>query len=359
MFLLAFATQVGIVNGSIELLAPAMSVSTQSDHLYIVGRTDAPMVELHLNGRLFSEVVVKDSVFHKRISFGYGLNEIEVQPVYGGRTEGHDPLQLQILSGPDIARKYRKSFPNYKFHVNDAPKACLSCHDSTLPHSQNTIALEDDETCFSCHADSKVTFRTHIKNDKRACIFCHTLTPELTVVQTGTYSDENPCYKCHKDKIGEFEQEFVHGPVAGGSCTICHNPHGTEFKKNLNVPEAILCTACHNDIEDQLKSKVLHQPFRDGRCSSCHDPHATNNKWVLVQRSEDLCLKCHGTTKEGMAFHRHPYNVEPKRPLMKDLQLTDRGTLECLSCHNPHGNETAHMLRVSQGNTCLGCHPDR
>ena len=89
----------------------------------------------------------------------------------------------------------------------------------------------------------------------------------------------------------------------------------------------------------------------------CHDPHATNHKWVLVKDSQELCMTCH--TRDELSDHNHPYDVKPKRRKQYNLRLTEKGKLECLSCHEPHHGTTQHLLRTDQQFTCIGCHEDR
>jgi predicted CXXCH cytochrome family protein len=66
---------------------------------------------------------------------------------------------------------------------------------------------------------------------------------------------------------------------------------------------------------------------------------------------------CHfndGTQKT----HRHPFGVKPERELSVPLLLGDDGKLECLSCHEPHAASAEYLLRTTQANICLGCHPE-
>jgi predicted CXXCH cytochrome family protein len=188
-----------------------------------------------------------------------------------------------------------------------------------------------------------------------SCSDCHLVNEDLTVSRPRTHSDANPCYGCHQSKIGEFDQDYVHGPVAGGACTICHDPHGSDFADTLNQPAVLLCLSCH---EDQVPGRfeVEHQPFTNGQCVDCHDPHSTMNRWVLVRSSEQLCFPCHGADGE-IASHQHPYNVKPRRKLEVALQLTPSGRLECLSCHEAHGGSQRAMLRSPTADLCVGCHP--
>ena len=343
-------------NSDMEILVPPEHISTNSDHLFIVGKTDAPVVEIILNKQKYDEVIVKDSIFHGIVKFGYGLNEIDIKPVYNNISANQDQIQtVEILYGPNVESKYDKIFTEYIFHYTEPKSVCLQCH---IYDNTNSETINIDQPCFDCHNNMLDRFKTHIPNDNRACVNCHHIKPDLTIAKTGNYNDTNLCYFCHKDKIGEFTKDYVHGPVAGGSCTICHNPHGSKFEKNLNNDVEILCGSCHA-IVDEIENKTYsHKPFQRGLCGKCHDPHSTNNKWVLVKDSQEVCLPCH--VSEGLLKHHdHPFNVKPKKALSTPLQLTDSGRLECLSCHNPHATDTEHLLRTDQEHTCLGCHPDR
>jgi len=102
-----------------------------------------------------------------------------------------------------------------------------------------------------------------------------------------------------------------------------------------------------------------HAPFAAGRCGTCHDPHATANRWVLVKSSETICLECHDPQGDGLQNHNHPYDIKPQRTLTRDLRLSSKGHLECLSCHNPHATDSEHLLRTSQQNTCIDCHSEK
>jgi predicted CXXCH cytochrome family protein len=195
-----------------------------------------------------------------------------------------------------------------------------------------------------------------VVGDEKLCTNCHRMTADLTRQQTGVYTDMNPCFLCHTDKIGEFAQDYIHGPVAGGTCTVCHNPHGSQFDNNLRSPVPVLCLFCHTSIYDSV-DPVQHKPFADGHCVDCHDPHATGNRWVLTRESGELCISCH---EEEVADgnHRHPVGKKPKTRLKRDMTLDDEGRMECLTCHQPHGGKAEFLLRTSGGHACLDCHPE-
>jgi predicted CXXCH cytochrome family protein len=195
-------------------------------------------------------------------------------------------------------------------------------------------------------------------DDTRSCTGCHSIDRTLHATQpTGT--EDNPCLQCHTDKIGLLAKDFVHGPVAGGTCTICHDPHGSQFARTLVSPVPVLCEGCHTGVSGSTLA-VQHLPFAQGWCVDCHDPHATNHKWGLLRDSRDLCLGCH-FTDASQRTHRHPYGVKPhdRKKLASHLKLGSDGKLECLTCHTPHASETAFLLRTNGENKCLGCHPER
>lgn len=342
---------------SMRILTPPVYSSTHSNQLTIVGTTSAPIVEVLLNGDRFGDFGVEDSCFHIPLKFGYGLNEVRITAVHSGLVETADhSVNLEILCGPESAGKLRRIYPEHLFHENDTDLGCQRCH------SENSMAQTqsaDSSYCASCHGRLSHARGMASKMADKDCAFCHTKNGDSRTERIIRKPPYEKCYSCHLDKIKSFNLEYVHGPVAGGSCAVCHDPHGSGFEYSLKNAEEILCFSCHSFTSEVKNLPQQHPPFANGKCGRCHDPHATANRWVLVKSSETVCLECHDPEGSGMEFHRHPFNVEPKRPLVQKLELSKQGRLECLSCHNPHASESEHLLRISQKFTCMGCHEDK
>jgi predicted CXXCH cytochrome family protein len=331
-------------------------MSTDNDHICLVGKTDAPRVEILINQRNLIVVDVIDSVFHKYITFGFGVNEILIRPLYDDTIGADQPgVRLEILSSPHSTGRLGKLYPSFQFHSTDQESGCRDCHRSL---SDLSPAVSGASPCTECHREFADREVLHAGLTRKDCGICHNQQTNQASNSDGGLSG-NPCYGCHPDKIEKFDQEYIHGPVAGGSCSVCHDPHGSKFKHSLINEEEVLCFSCH-EFEREFKDMPFqHEPFLGGHCGDCHDPHATDNRWVLSRSSEDLCFKCHTPDEGVFKNHVHPYNVKPKSRYSSSVRLSESGTLECISCHNPHAGRKEHLLRSNQKNTCLGCHKEK
>jgi len=144
---------------------------------------------------------------------------------------------------------------------------------------------------------------------------------------------------------------YVHGPVAANFCTVCHHPEpGAAVARpdgkgrhrfRLVAQGARLCRACHED-EWLARTPSGHAPVADGRCIECHDPHTSDHMYQLRRPVPELCGKCH---KEETAPRKKPH-----RPLVTEKS--------CLACHDPHVAPGPRLLREpSVVDTCARCHP--
>lgn len=355
IILILIISSISHASDLINVLSPDERVSISKSHIYIIGETSAPIVEILLNNDKYSQVVVKDGVFHTQVMLGYGLHEVKIIPVFSEiDVSKTDFAKVEIMYAPLIENKYKRLYPSFIFHDNKTKIKCLVCHKNV---DELTETIENASTCAECHKSIVENYNDHTKSKNKSCELCHEFSKNLETNFSSRNVINNPCYNCHQDKIKSFDQKYVHGPVAGGSCIICHAPHGSKNKKNLQSPIEVLCVSCHEDIRQEMDEIIVHKPFVEGQCNRCHDPHATNNEWVLKKSSEILCLNCHKPDTD-LANHKHPYNIKPKKKLATSIDLTPEGLLECLSCHNPHSSKQPHMLKSNMSLVCSGCHTD-
>ncbi len=176
---------------------------------------------------------------------------------------------------------------------------------------------------------------------KGQCGACHTTknakSPDLKM--------EMPelCYSCHTNYE---ENDFIHGPVGAGACTLCHNPHESK-NKNLLTTSTVneLCTSCHSTKGDMLKSgENIHPPVQDS-CINCHDAHGQKHKFQLkADRKKDLCLTCHTDKKERITNSINKHGA---------IEMGEK----CLGCHDPHSSPNIKLLKAEDSKTiCLTCH---
>jgi predicted CXXCH cytochrome family protein len=84
-----------------------------------------------------------------------------------------------------------------------------------------------------------------------------------------------------------YKLYYSHGILKKSDCRLCH-PDGKPGA--ISVPDQVLCGKCH---EGKNRLRFLHGPVAAGSCTVCHDPHGQTNRYFLVNQGEKLCLTCH------------------------------------------------------------------
>jgi len=191
------------------------------------------------------------------------------------------------------------------------------------------------------------------------------------------------CLTCHPDKK---EGKSVHSAVTSG-CESCHQAasENSKTKITLLATGGELCAMCH-----QVKSEpVLHGPYKKGECMICHDPHTSNFPRQLRAETNTLCLSCHGVNQPDVKIDKEvqkvslpggqtmpfaDYRESPKisldrsgtrghpimgHPVAGQDPLHKGVTLSCLSCHTPHSSTVPSLLLPdikSSTGLCGECH---
>ncbi len=137
--------------------------------------------------------------------------------------------------------------------------------------------------CYQCH-DTESTASLYDKSSKPTSM------PQWTGRMPGRLSAplKELCPQCHITKSAEsaFSRDlWIHGPVSDGLCTICHNPHQTQYPALLVKESATdLCKDCHG--EGFLMKTEAH--LKDEECTSCHNAHLGKNRFLLKEDYEEI-----------------------------------------------------------------------
>lgn len=122
---------------------------------------------------------------------------------------------------------------------------------------------------------SPVTVSVHPAYQSKLCEKCHDVNHSYRLINR----QPEICYTCHKS----FEEiyDVLHGPVAAGFCTTCHQPHQSENIKLLVLPVREVCQYCHQPGD--VKKNQAHQKASNDNCMSCHNAHGGKTSNLLKE----------------------------------------------------------------------------
>jgi len=83
------------------------------------------------------------------------------------------------------------------------------------------------------------------------------------------------CFQCHTLDI---RKKYIHGPLASGGCTVCHQPHGSSYAFLLVAEPKEFCLYCH--AKEDISRNAVHGEM-DAQCTMCHDAHGSNEQYLL------------------------------------------------------------------------------
>jgi predicted CXXCH cytochrome family protein len=242
--------------------------------------------------------------------------------------------------------------------ASEKDNLCLTCHSTgvNVPAKGSRHAALDMgcETCHVTHKTGKagnVEFDFHLTKAVPAlCIDCHD--PKEADLQKahqnqpfGT-ADCLQCHDSHQSDVPKLMARFMHPPFANKQCETCHAP-AKDGKVVLTQADAkSVCVMCHDEKAKQIESAKVQHPGAAGDCTDCHSPHAGRQPGLPKTNGVDICLGCHADQAELLNKKKVHHQA-----VVKD---------GCGTCHDPHGNDNAKLLRVKDTNAlCLECHgPD-
>ncbi len=245
---------------------------------------------------------------------------------------------------------------------------CIKCHDPHQSPYKFQLRAAGGDLCFLCHDKAIVGGKfVHGPVAVGSCSTCHAMHqsefPKLLLAQ-----GNEVCFNCHADKAEAFKnKKFVHAPVQE-ACINCHSPHSGNFRYNFKVEGSRdLCFTCHTDKEKEIKeATVPHKGLdTDKKCLACHDPHVSDYVKQLTKQPSDLCMSCHDRDYKG------PNGSVANMKVLLANNSEHHGPIkqnDCSGCHNTHGSKNFRILReyfpqlfyagYSQDNykLCFMCH---
>lgn len=222
---------------------------------------------------------------------------------------------------------------------------CVKCHDPHQSPNKFQLRASGGELCFLCHdkaiAEGKFV---HGPAAVGSCSTCHaphqSANPKLVLAKGNEL-----CFSCHLDKADDFKAaKFMHPPVRE-ACVNCHSPHSGGYRYNFALSgDRELCLTCHADKEQSMKEvTVPHKALdRDRKCLNCHDPHFSNYAKQLTRQPAELCLSCH-----DREYNDRSGKVANVKAVLAD-NADHHGPIrqnDCSSCHDPHGSKNFRILR--------------
>lgn len=327
-------------------------ISTTGLKVALVGRVEGkgepPGLEILNNGHQGPAPVFHKDYFHAQVILSLGVNQIELRWHRGSGPWSSKPLS--IFRSSKLEGGVSSSYPPYIFHKPENEEHCQECHQMSLTMSEIKTGME--KSCLQCHGDLTSNIHVHGPVAVGICTVCHDPESRPNKFRVDK-SDADLCYGCHMDRKDiDSKKKLMHGPVGAGMCTICHDPHSSPFDYQLVKAKTEICVMCHQeDANRWLGQKSLHPPFKSGDCAGCHDPHSSDFKYNLKAERGEICALCHELPVPG---HPHEPGKRPQFNLPDDFPMTNDGRTMCLTCHDPHGAQGSHLTRRDG---CDGCHP--
>ncbi len=177
-----------------------------------------------------------------------------------------------------------------------------------------------------------------------------------TLAAIGRESSELSCAPCHNisengNTLMDPMAGFVGTPVAelhNVQCENCHGPGAMHVADVKDHPDASItvslndgCGECH---------QAAHHPFVEEWMESAHsESHLSGQAFGLNVAGDPACAYCHVT----QSFIRF---VETDGD--EQIITTNPEPINCVACHDPHGNGNEHQVRVvgDEPIVCGQCH---
>ena len=273
-------------------------------------------------------------------------------------------LCLECHEGDDFSREY--------VHGPVGSGACTQCHDPHAADQPALLRQPSRRLCLSCHQELEPAPGAvlHQPFTAKKCTACHA---PHSAAQSRLLREEYPglCFSCHQQVGREYKKakEKHLALYKDERCGNCHAVHFSPQPGLLLEKEMDLCLGCHGkddtrkskplkNIKTELEGKKhLHGPLAEGSCSACHRPHGSDYFRLLSgsypasfyapyhQGTYDFCLSCHELnllrfpdTTIYTAFRNGKQNLHYLHVVNR------RKGRSCRACHQPHAGSGVKLI---------------
>jgi predicted CXXCH cytochrome family protein len=174
-------------------------------------------------------------------------------------------LVLVYLSGCSTTHNYKTLSFWFDGVPNPANDSILAANDSLNRSDTGILALNSGK--------SSPKMILHPPYQDKQCKSCHDQSTMGKLIK----SPPELCYQCHENLADKYK--VLHGPVAGGQCTMCHNPHSSANADLLTRTNQSLCLFCHETA--QVMESEVHKDIKEKDCTQCHNPHGGSDRNIL------------------------------------------------------------------------------
>ncbi|MFZ5759966.1 MAG: cytochrome c3 family protein [Thermodesulfobacteriota bacterium] len=265
-----------------------------------------------------------------------------------------------VESGADLCFSChdRQGFDDRYQHGPSVSGACLACHNPHAAEQPVLLRLPLQELCLDCHQDfarrMKGASFLHSAITEQDCGACHlphsSGSPGLLKGESSSL-----CFVCHDELKKAYDSSLnKHKALyVGQQCGNCHFAHFSEHSTLLVRPGQELCFGCHGEdsggrnIRQEIEGKkVVHGPVAEGQCSACHQPHGSSHAKLLNGSFPESFYAPFHPDQYDFCFRCHDKELLTAQPVGAQTAFRN-GT------DNLHYR---HVARKQKGRTCNACH---
>jgi predicted CXXCH cytochrome family protein len=179
------------------------------------------------------------------------------------------------------------------------------------------------------------------------------------------------CGSCHEDIAEKVNTVKVKHPTLERrkKCMNCHDPHASTVEFNLVKAQVDLCLGCHNkpiantsqwgyNLSRIMKNNPdKHQPFAEDKCSVCHDPHGSDFFRILNDfyprrfyspfdvNHYKICFRCHDSALVTTKVTSQATGFRDGRKNLHYIHVNLEKGRTCRACHEVHAGKGVKLIR--------------